>query len=205
MKFSCDAPPLRLSIADSRAKLCHALPTSPTARQESRHNAANRTHSALRSRGAVRGGALAGRAVGVCANEPGRRDREIPGRRPRAAADRGRQAGKGADLLFVDPDRRHCRAGRRLRQEIRRQGQGLARRLRGHPATHFERGQGPALRGRRHGRVELGARAALSREPAAGGEIALSRRPHSGRRCRGMASGRRSISIPSCKPTTPIW
>ena len=109
-----------------------------------------------------------------------RRDRDLRGRRPRAAADRGRQEGKGAHLLLVDPARRHCRPGRGLRQEIRRQGQGLAGRFRERPAAHRERGQGPALRGRHHGRLELGARAALSREPAAGGEVARSRRHHPG-------------------------
>ena len=37
--------------------------------------------------------------------------------------------------------------------------------------------EGPPLRCRRRGRLELGARAALPREPAAGGEVTLSRRP----------------------------
>ena len=104
------------------------------------------------------------------------------GRRPRAAADRRRQEGEGAHLLLLDPAGGHCRSRRRLRQEIRRQGQGLACRFRKRPAAHPERGQGAALRGRRHRGCELDARAALSREPAAGGEVALSRRHHSARR-----------------------
>ena len=52
-------------------------------------------------------------AAGARPADPRRRDRHLPGRRPRAAADRRRQEGKGADLLLVDPARRHRRAGLR--------------------------------------------------------------------------------------------
>ena len=45
-------------------------------------------------------------------------------------------------------------------------------------AACHKRGKGPALRGRCHGRLDLRARAALSREFAPGGEIAEFRRPY---------------------------
>ena len=92
-----------------------------------------------------------------------------------------------------------------FRQEIRRQGQGLARGFRRVPAAHRQRGQGPPLRGRRDGGVELGDRAAVSREATERGEVALSRRPDPGSRSRRTANGPRSISTPSCRPTTPTW
>src|SRR5262249_28203452 len=49
--------------------------------------------------------------------------------------------------------------------------------------------EGAPLRGRRHGRIELGARAALPREPAARGEIAQPRRRHPSGYCSAPAMG----------------
>ncbi len=146
-----------------------------------------------------------GHVPGACAGAARRRCRGLPGCRARAAAGRGRQAGEGADLLFGDPARRHRRPGRRLRQALRRQGQGLARGFREPAAADHDGAQVQALRRRRGGGLELGARAAGAREPAAGSEtrrISPTSFPRASRR---TGNGWPSTSTPSCRPTTPIW
>src|SRR5436190_1578504 len=75
--------------------------------RDGRH-ATSATHTALQS--AEIGGncsrricarAVFRRAAGARAAKPRRRDRDLPGCRPRAASDRRGQEGKGAHVLFV--------------------------------------------------------------------------------------------------------
>ena len=111
---------------------------------------------------------------------PRRRDRDLPG------ADREQRLIEGAkrekELTFYSARSRPTTSSVLVAAFDKKYGVKVkvwradSRRL---PAAHRRARPGPPLRGRRHGGLDLGARAALSREPAAGGEIALSRRPHS--------------------------
>ena len=93
--------------------------------------------------------------------------------------------------LFVDDHRRHARAHRRLREEIRRQDAVLARQLREHPAPRADRAARRPLRGRRHRDQRRRDGIAASRGHAAGGALAASRRHRAGGAAPAPRMGRR--------------
>ena len=113
---------------------------------------------------------------GAGANQPGRRHRRLCGRGSRAASGRGRQARGRAHDVFQRADRRQRGTGRRLREEIRHQGQPLSGELGGDPPARAGRSRCQALRRRFHPQQRPRHGGDGGREAFGRGEIPLSRR-----------------------------
>ena len=96
-------------------------------------------------------------------------------------------------------------AGRRLREEIRRQGAVLARQLRKHPAPRHDRAARRPLRGRRHRDQRRRDGIAASRGHAAGGDARRTSPTSCRRRCARTANGSATGSTSSPPATTPSW
>src|SRR6266508_3758409 len=127
---------------------------------------------ARRGRGSLRAGHRAGQT-----ERHGRGRRLVCGSRPAAEADRGCEEGGRAQHLHLGAVRRHGRPGRRLREEIRSEGQRVARKLGEGAAARRRRSAGqPQHRGHRRDQRPRNGIAAPRKSPATG-QVAAPRRP----------------------------